>query len=296
MNIHEIVDVLRETVRQWRAEDVTRMGAALAYYTAFSLVPLFVLSVTMASVIFGAEQVESQVIRSIREVIGQETAQTLRDALTTVRISSEFNPISTLFSTAALILGATGMFRHLKDSLNVIWNVPRPENSKMRGFIRDSVISLLMVMGFGLLLLLVLFSSFVLFAVVRSLDFWFPQLQYIRLFQAFGLVMLVLVAVVIFALIFKILPDAHVTWGDVWAGAALTALLFTTGQFAIALFMSSATFETFYGTASILLIVLVWVYVSAHLVLFGAEFTQVYANRYGSKITPDKPDPVTQIG
>lgn len=287
MKIHEFVELLQETFRQWRGENITRLGAALAYYAAFSFIPMLIVAVVIASVIFGNEQVESQVVRQIQEMVGTETAQSIRNALQTFHGKSTPSSVTTIFSVLALLYGATGMFRHLKSALNIIWNVPDAEKSKVRGFIYDTVLSFLLVIAFGLLLLIVLAANTVLFLVVRSLDELYPQFQYVRVMQGVGVVMLFLASASLFAVVYRYLPDAHVAWRDVWVGALMTALIFTGGQLIIATVMRQNTIETIYGAASLLIFILVWVHLSSHLVLLGAEFTQVYANRFGSKIIPE---------
>lgn len=287
MTIREFIELLQETFRQWRAENITRMGAALAYYAAFSFIPMLVIAVVISSVVFGTEHVEGHIFRQIQETVGTQTAQSVQDALSTIHGGNVPSTITVLFSTAALLYGATGLFRQLKDSLNIIWNVPNLEENKVRGFIRDTVRSFLAVIGFGLLLLVVLAINTILFLIVRSLDTLYPNFQYVRVMQGVGVAMLFLGSASLFAVVYRFLPDAHVAWRDVWVGSLITALIFTCGQLVIATVMSNNPVETIYGAASLLIFILTWVYISSHLVLLGAEFTQVYANRFGSKIIPE---------
>jgi membrane protein len=187
-------------------------------------------------------------------------------------------------STVILLFSATGVFRHLKDALNVIWSVPPKSKNKVKGFVRDSMVSLLFVMGLGLVLLLLLAVNVAFFSFIRSLGSAMPDLQSVHLWQLFGFALLFLVTIIGFAIVYKVLPDAEISWRDVWAGAVVTSLMFTIGQYVIGLLFSLSSIDTIYGAASALMIILIWVHVSAHILLFGAEFTQVYANKYGSKI------------
>jgi membrane protein len=191
-----------------------------------------------------------------------------------------------VISVLALLNGATGFFRHLKNALNVIWSVPPAEPTKVRGFLRDTLLSLVAVVGLGIALLLMMVLHGVLFAMLQSLDRIFPNTNLLPLWQFFGGVILFLFTLLMFVLIYKLLPDAEISWKDVWVGALVTAVLFTIGQFLLVLYVTASSIESVYGATSVLIIILTWVYFSAHLLLFGAEFTQVYANQRGSKIVP----------
>jgi membrane protein len=285
----DVPHLLRETVRQWYAEDLTRLGAALAYYAAFSFVPLLLIGTSIAGLLFGEQQVENQLVQRIVELIGSESGQTIRDSVQAITGDANRSGLTTVLSVVALIFGATGLFRHLKESLNIIWSVPPAERNKVRGFIRDSVLALLMMVGLGVLLIGVLILNTALLSLVESIIADAPQLQWIR--HVAGVALMIAVMTLVFAALFKSLPDAHVTWRDVWVGAAVTALLFTIGQFVLGLFLRNNTLDTIYGAASTFVLILIWVHITAHVVLFGAEFTQVYANEYGAKITADNPTP-----
>jgi membrane protein len=287
MKFREFVDLIRETFRQWRTGEIARLSAALAFYAAFSFIPMLVVAVIIASIVFGESQVENRVIQQIREMVGSESAQTLRDALQSITGNSLPSRITTLISVAGLLYGATGLFRNLKGSLNAIWRIPNQESDEVKRFIRDTAISFFLVMGLGTGLLLIFALNTALFFFVRSMDGLYPEWQYVRLMQGAGILILFGASMLLFGVIYRYLPDAHVEWRDVWVGAGVTALLFGIGQLLITIITGQSQIETLYGAASTLIFVLMWVYISARIVLFGAVFTRIYANRHGSKIVPE---------
>jgi membrane protein len=277
-------ELIRETFKQWREEDITRLGAALAYFAAFSVIPLLLLFAAVAGALLGENQVELEIVQRLREFIGPSTAETVQTVLQTIYADKGANGLTTIVSVIALLYGATGLFRHLKSSLNVVWNVSNSNENKIRGFVKDTVLSFIAALGMGLGLFLVLGLNTVLFTFVRSLNSLYPEMTLVTLWQVLGVGVLLGVATLVFGVIYKLLPDAQVTWHDVWVGASISALLLTASQFVLSVGLSSSSLETIYGAASMFMFILIWVYISAHIVLIGAEFTQVYANRAGSKI------------
>lgn len=284
MNRHTIMALLRETFRQWREEDIVRLGASVAYYAVFSLIPLLLISAAIFSVVAGAEQTENRVSQTVNSLFGDEAANAAEDAVEAVNENGGFRSATTLISIITLALASTGMFRQLKSSLNVIWNVPPPTPSKVKNFLRDTAQSFLLALGLGLLLLFVMTGSAASLSALGSLRALKPDLNAVLLWQIGGVILMYFLTTVLFAIIYKYLPDAHIAWRDVWIGAVVTALLFTLGQFGLGLLLDPQRLNTIYGAASALMIVFIWVNVSAHLILIGAEFTQVYANMLGSRI------------
>ena len=286
MTIYGLVQIMRDTFREWRDEDITRLGAALAYFAAFSLFPLFLLSTLLVGALFGPTKVENQVVRQISGLVDQQTVQTIRDAVEHVTAKSQTSTITIVISIIALLNGATGFFRHLKSALNIIWSVPPVAPTKVHGFLRDTLLSLVAVVGLGIVLLVMMVLHGVGFAMLQSFDRIFPNADFLQLWQLLGGLILFLFTLFTFVLIYKLLPDAKISWRDVWVGSFVTAILFTAGQFLLVTYVTTSNMESLFGATSVLLIILTWVYFSAHLLLFGAEFTQVYANQRGSKIVP----------
>lgn len=275
--------LFKQTAIEWSEDKVPRLGAALAYYTIFAIVPLLVIIIAMVGLFFGQEAAKSHILTQLAGLVGPQSAEAIRDMLQRANQPST-GIVATAVAGGTLLLGASGLFGQLQDALNTIWGVkPRPGRG-MWGLIQDRFLSLMAVLGTGFLLLV----SLVLSAALSALGTWFggllpaPEL----LLQALNFLLSLGVITVLFAMMFKLLPDARIAWRDVWVGAGITALLFTLGKILIGLYLGKSDVGSAYGAAGSLVIVLVWVYYSAQILLFGAEFTQVYANAGGTAIVP----------
>jgi membrane protein len=275
--------LLKQTAAEWSEDKVPRLGAALAYYTIFSIVPLLIIIIAMIGLFFGQEAAESHILNQLAGLVGQQSAEAIRDMLQRADQPSS-GVVATVIAMVTLLLGASGLFGQLQDALNTIWGVEPKPGRGIWGLIQDRFLSFMAVLGTGFLLLV----SLVLSAALSALGKWFggilpvPEavLQTLNLLVSFGVITL------LFAMMFKLLPDARIAWRDVWVGAGITALLFTLGKFLIGLYLGKSDVGSAYGSAGSLVIVLVWVYYSAQILLFGAEFTQVYANAGGVAIVP----------
>ena len=270
---------------KWRADKAPRLAAALAYYTLFSLAPLLVIATAVAGLLFGEEMARSQVLISLQELIGPRAAR----ALQTV-IENTARPRSGLIATGAGVLtlwfGASNVFHQLKEALNTIWGVRPKPGRGLWAALKARLESFFMVLTIGLLLVLSLIVSAVLAALVELLGRWLPGGA--SLWQTVDLLGTLLVIATLFAIIYKVLPDVRIAWSDVWIGAAVTAMLFALGRYLIGLYLSRVGVASLYGAAGSLVVILLWVYYSAQILLFGAEFTYVFANRYGSRVVPDE--------
>ena len=269
--------LIRQTFVEWAEDGAPRLGAALAYYSIFSLGPLLIITIGIASLFFESGGVQQQVMGQIRSLVGDQGAQAIETMLTA---SSKGNQsiVATVIGFAVLIFGALSVVVQLKDALNIIWDIERPPVSGMWAYVRTYALSLAAILGLGFLLAISLISSAVIASIGQSFN---SGLSEAALHGANFLVNF-LVLTLLFALMFKYLPDRDVGWYDVWIGAALTALLFNLGKFLIALYLGKQGLESTYGAASSIVLILVWIYYSAQIVFLGAEFTQVYARRYGS--------------
>jgi membrane protein len=275
--------LLKDTFGAWSHDKVPRHGAALAYYTVLSLVPLLVVIIAMIGLIFGRDAAQGYILDQMGSLVGPQSAEGIKEMIQRASQPST-GVVATLIATVTLLAGASGVFAQLQDSLNSVWGVAPKEGRGIWGVIRDRFISVGALLGTGFLLLV----SLVLTAAVSAVGTWFggwlPAPEFVL--QILELLLSLAVITGLFALMFKVLPDAHVAWTDVWVGAFLTALLFTVGKFAIGLYLGKSDVGSAYGAAGSLVILLVWVYYSAQILLFGAEFTQVYANKLGSRIVP----------
>jgi membrane protein len=274
---------VREAFANWLDDRAPRLGAALAYYTALSLAPLLLIIIGIAGLVFGQEAARGQIVGQLQGLVGDEGARAIQDMLANARTPAS-GTIATIVGFATLLVGAAGVFGQLQDALNTIWEVaPRPGRG-WRGFVRDRFLSLTMVLGTGFLLLVSLVVSAGVSAAGETLRGVTPGLE--ALTQVVVLLVSFAVVTMLFAMIFKWLPDARIAWRDVWFGAVATALLFVVGKFAIGFYLGHASIGSAYGAAGSFVVLLVWVYYSAQVLLFGAELTQVYANRRGGRVEP----------
>ena len=279
----ELWHLAKEAAADWSHDRAPRLGAALAYYMVFSIVPLLIIIIAMIGLVFGKEAAQGVIIQQIAGLVGEQSAAAIKDMIQRADEPST-GLVSTVIAIVTLLLGASGFFGQLQDALNSVWGIEPKEGRGVWGYIKDRFLSFVAVLGTGFLLLV----SLVLTAALSAFGDWFGHLLPVPEFvlQVFNMLLSFVVITGLFALIFKILPDARIAWRDVWVGAAITSLLFTIGKFAIGLYLGKSSVGTAYGAAGSLVIVLVWVYYSAQILLYGAEFTQVYANRLGERIVP----------
>jgi membrane protein len=278
-----MLEVLKETWSDWNEDKAPRLAAALAYYTAFSLAPLLVIAIAIAGLVFGQEAARGQVSSQIQGLLGPEGAEAVE---TMIAGSSKQSSgiLAAVIGFATLLFGASGLFGQLKDAMNTIWEVQPKPGQGIMATIKQNFFSFTMVLGTGFLLLVSLLLSAVLAGLVGFFQNALPGADWLWLVVNFLVGFAVTTGV--FALIFKFVPDAKIAWGDVWIGAAVTSLLFSIGRFALGWYLGNGSFSSSYGAAASLVIVLLWVYYTAQILFFGAEFTQVYARRYGSRIEP----------
>lgn len=276
--------LLREAGAEWNNDKAPRLGASLSYYTIFSLAPVLLLVIAVAGLVLGPQAAQGRIVAQLDGLLGSEAAKAIQTMLEKANHRGG-GILATIVGFVTLIVGATGVMIELQDALNTVWKVVVKPGRGLKGILRDRLLSFGIVLGFGFLLLV----SLVLSAVVTFLDSWIGGLipgwivvGYVLSYGlSLGLVMLVLAA------IFKILPDVKMSWSDVWVGALVTSVLFHAGKFGISLYIGKASVASTFGAAGSLAVLLVWVYYSSQIVLFGAEFTRVYANRYGSRVVPD---------
>lgn len=271
---------LREVVTQWQADRALSLGAALAYYALFSMAPLLVLVIAVAGLALGRAAAEGEIVRQVGGLMGPEGAKLIQDML--VRASRPASGvIATVVSLVVMLFGASGVFGQLQTSLNDIFRAPPRTRGGVRGVVRQRLSAFGMILGIGALLWLSLALSAVLAAVHGLLATHLPVLARVLGPLNFGLSLLVVTA--LFAMIYKVLPDVRLDWRDVWLGAAVTALLFTIGKSLIGLYLGRAGTTSVYGAAGSLVLLLLWIYYSAQILFLGAEFTEVYARRRGSR-------------
>ena len=280
MTAKEAFELLKSAASKWNYYNAPRLGAALAYYTLLSLAPLLILLVTVSALVFNQAAAERDLLADIQNFVGAPEAQTIKAFLD----SAHHVASGVLAATAAvltLLFGASGVFVELRDSLNLIWDAPKPKSSAWRDMIAQRLISFVMILGLGVLLLASLIVSAGATMVEKSFAS-VAQFHTALLSQIGAHAVSLLALAVLFALIFKFVPAVRIRWRDVAAGAVLTAILFEIGKVVLALYIGTAAVGSAYGAAGSLIVLVVWVYYSAQIFFFGASFTRVYADTYGS--------------
>ena len=284
-NPRGLFDVLKETYSEWSEDKATRLAAALAYYTAFSIAPLLLIAISVAGLVFGREAAEGQVYAQLQGLLGEGAAGTIQESVANSQDTGA-STISAIIGLAMLVWSASGLFSQLQDALNTIWEVAPDPNAGWLATIKRRFMSMTMVLGIGFMLLVSLLLSAGISAIGNLLNGLLPGGEI--LWQGVNFVLGFAVVALLFAAIYKVLPDAEVEWSDVWVGAVVTSFLFTVGRILIGIYLGRASVGSTFGAAGSLLVFLVWVYYSAQILFFGAEFTQVYARKFGSRIRPSE--------
>lgn len=278
--------ILKETFTQFRTDRVLKLSAALAYYTVFSLPALFLILISFSGLVFGDEASAGVVFGQLNELIGNKAAMEIQNGIAQMHISGK-SSIGTIIGIITLVLTAGGIFGEIQDSINLIWGL---KAKPRRGFVKliiNRIISFSLVVSLGFILLVTLIINGLLAALRFRLEAIFPEMS-VQIIFLIDYAMQVITITFLFAVIFKVLPDAKIKWRDVIKGAVFTTILFIIGKIIISYLISRNSVSEAYGAAGSVLILLLWVYYSSVILYIGAEFTQVYAMRYGSRITPNK--------
>lgn len=280
---NRVFKMLKATFDAWMEDNALRLSAALAYYSIFSMAPLLVIAISVAGLVLGEPAVRGQLDDQLKGYVGPQAAQSLQEMIKSASKPSD-GWTGGIVGFFTLILGASGVFGQLKDALNTIWEVKVAERKGIWGFIRTRLLSFGMVLVIGFLLLTSLLLTTALAAVNGYLEvtFGIPKV----FMGALGFVVSLGVVTTLFAFIFKVLPDAEIKWRNVWIGAAVTALLFELGKLGLGFYLGRESTASSYGAAGSVVLLLLWVYYSSCILLFGAEFTQVYARETGHDIKP----------
>ncbi|MCO5099968.1 MAG: YihY/virulence factor BrkB family protein [Burkholderiaceae bacterium] len=269
-----------DAVSSWSEDYAPSMGAALSYYTLFSLAPLLLIVISVAGLVFGEEAARGELFEQLRGMLGNEGAATVEKLLASVQVSGK-GPLASTIGIALLAVGATTVFAELQSDLDRIWRSPRDQSSGIGALVRKRLLSFGLILALGFLLIVSLVAS----AAIAALGKWWAPVfgdweglaQVINMVVSFGLL------TAIFTLIYRLMPSVDIAWRDVLLGSAVTALLFTIGKSLIGLYIGTSGVGSGFGAAGSIVVVMVWVYYSAQIFLLGAEFTWVYAGRYGSR-------------
>ena len=282
--MHGFLELFWVAFRDWKRDRADRLGAALAYYTVFSVPPLLLLVIGIAGLVFGRDSVQGRLLSTLQQLFGAEGTAAIRDLL--VRMNEQGrSTTATLVGVGSLLLGASGVFGHLKDTLDTIWNVRAKKSGGVKGWLRDNVFSIVVLMCAAFLLVVSLAVNALLAALgdylARSLPGGTP------LWQVVNVLVSLAVLAVLFGLMFRFIPSAIVRWREAWVGGLVTAALFVAGEAAIGFYLGKTNVGSAFGVAGSLVVLLVWVYYSALIFFYGAEFTQVYGQRL-SGATPTR--------
>lgn len=283
MSVRSVKEIVAETVSCWNEINAPRLGAALAFYTTLSIAPLLVVCVGIAGIVFGREAAQAQIIYQIQNLVGPEGGAAIQSLL----LQSHKTPGSSGIIAAAvgvfmLLLGASAVFGELRDSLNLVWGVKSNTNGGgLLRMLRYRSTSFAMVLGIGFLLMVSLLLSAAIAAAGKFFQRFLPAPE--AMLHLGSTVLSFLALTVLFALLYKVVPDVRIEWQDVWIGAGVTSLLFSVGKFLIGLYLGKASVGSAYGAAGSLVVFLVWVYYSAQIFFLGAQFAHIFAERHGSR-------------
>jgi membrane protein len=276
--------LLYKSLNAFLDDNALKMSASLAYYTTFAIAPLLLIIVSLAGIIYGQEAAQGKIFGELNKFVGADAAVQIQETIKNISQSQE-STLAIIIGFVTLFIGTTGVFLEIQDSINHIWRVKAKPKKGWLKLITNRVLSFSMVIGLGFLLIVSLLINGVVLALSAKLQIYFPDIT-ILVINIFNLAVTFIVISALFGIIFKFLPDVEIGWKDVRMGAFFTALLFMLGKFLIGLYIEKVGPGSAYGAAGSLIVILTWVYYTAAILFFGAEFTQVYADCYGGKIRP----------
>jgi len=282
--LQTLFQLLKQTANEWSDDNASRLSAALAYYTVLSIAPLLMLATAVVGFVFGEDAARGQVASELAGIVGPQAGQGIQTVIQHAR-SPEGGLISSIVGVAVLMFGASGVFGELQSAMNVIWDVKPKPGLGVKGFIRARFFSFTMVLGVAFLLLVSLVLSALLAAAGRFFAHHLPGGEV--LWQGINFLFSLLIISALFALIFKVVPDVKVSWRDVAPGAVLTAILFTIGKLLLGLYLGHSSVASPYGAAGSVIVLVIWVYYSAQILFFGAEFAQVYTRQHRVVVPQD---------
>ncbi len=276
--------ILHESGKGFAADRGLKLSASLSYYTLFSLAPLLLLLISLAGFFYGQKAITGQVFGQINGLVGNDAAAQIQDVIKHMQLSGK-TTVSLIIGVITLIVGATTVFSEIQDSINIIWKVrPKPKRGWLK-LLKDRLLSSSLIIGLGFLLIVSLVVNGAVLALNDWLRGYFPGVTLV-IFEIINIVISFGVITLLFGVIFKVLPDAKIDWKDVRVGAFFTACLFMLGRFVIGLYIEKSGAGAAYGAAGSLIVILLWVYYTAAILYFGAEFTRCYAHHNGSRIAP----------
>lgn len=283
--IKDLGKVFVQSAKDFSSDNAMKFSASLSYYTTFSIVPMLIIIIGLAGIFFGQEAVQGEVYRQFSGLIGSSAADTVQTAIGNMQITGK-SWIATIIGAVTLLIGATGVFTELQDSLNIIWSLKAKPRKGIVQFLINRVISFSMILTLGFLLIVSLLINTVIALLSERFFSMYDEWAWVT--QTINILVIIGVVTTLFAFMFKFLPDANITWRQVWVGALFTSTLFLIGKFAIGYYLNHSSVGTTFGAAGSLAVLLAWVYYSSAILFFGAEFTKNYALAKGHKITANE--------
>lgn len=278
--------LLKTTFNEFNDDNAIKLSASLSYYTIFALPPLMIIIITICGFFFGKDAVTGQLYGQINGLVGNDAAIQIQNAIKNVELSNS-NVFATVFGGIMLLIGASGVFAEIQSSINFIWGLRAKPNKGIKKFIQNRLMSFSMIASVGFLLLVSLLVNSAMDLLSGRLKLYFPE-STVYLFYILNILIVFMIITLLFAIIFKTLPDGNIKWKDALIGASSTSVLFMIGKFGIGFYLGSSTVATVYGAAGSIIIILLWVYYSAIILYFGAEYTKVYARAFGGSISPNE--------
>lgn len=277
--------LIKATFDAFIEDNAIKLSASLSYYTIFSLPPLSIIILSVTGFFFGREAVQGQFFGQINGFVGNDAAVQIQDTIKNIELSDS-NMFAAIFGGIMLLVGASGVFAEIQSSINYIWGLKAKPNKGLIKFVKNRLMSFSMIAAVGFLLLVSLMLNTVMDVLNDRLVIYFPDLT-VFVFYILNIIILFASTTLLFSIIFKTLPDGTMSWKDTFIGAAFTSFFFMLGKFAIGFYLGNSTVASVYGAAGSVIIILVWVYYSAIILYFGAEFTKIYSMTYGRKIVPN---------
>jgi membrane protein len=279
-----IFGVLKKSAHEFNDDEGFKLSASLSYYTIFSVAPFLLIVISIASFLFRRESVENRVYGQVRQMVGSDAASQIQDIITNVQIK-DHGVWGIIIGAAVLIIGATSVFTEIQGSINYMWSIKTKPKKSILKLVLDRLLSFSLIIGIGFILLVSLVINSLMDAVYGRLEAMFPDSS-VHLLYSVNLVAIFIVISLLFTVMYKVLPDAKISWKDSMVGAAFTAVLFILGKFLIGLYIGNSSLGATYGTVASVFVILVWIYYTSIILYFGAEFTKVYSRDMGKGIKP----------
>lgn len=284
--MHKFWLIVRQAFTEFINDHGMKLSASLSYYTIFALGPVLIIIISLAGIFFGKDAVEGKIYWQINSLVGSNAALQIQDIIRNIE-QSQLSASGAILGLIILFIGATGVFTEMQDSINYIWSLKTKPKKSLLKYAFNRIISFSLIISFGFILMVSLAIHALVDLLHEKLKMYFDE-ETVFIFQGLNYIILFMVITTLFAIIFKVLPDARVRWKDSYVGATFTAVLFLIGKFLIGFYLGNSNIGVTYGAAASLVIILLWVYYTSIILFFGAEFTKIYTMNFGGGIVPDK--------